>query len=373
MINSIVIKNFKAIRSLEIDDIQRFNLIVGKNNSGKTSVLEAFFQSINPGNAALLGKINRFRNLNLLNPDSWKAFFYKFNPDSEIYIKSSLKTLGETRLIKIRPIMKKNQLLIENKSKNGIVNGDSSASVEKVIDGLNLDFEIIQDEDTKKYHSQIKNNKDLPSPIESGQYIIQPFISENDEDYECPTNGSFLNPINIFDGLGDRFSKIVIQKQKDEIIERLKHLEPQLFDLELVGSLVYADLNYDELVEIRTMGDGFLKLFSILTYIIRNENGILLIDEIENGLHFSTLNLVWKSIFELAEKYNVQIIATTHSYECVKALYNCCTDLSDDNGSYTNENIRVFRIERKLEDKFKAIKYNAGNLEKALAKEWEIR
>lgn len=374
MINSISIENFKVIKYLQIDDLERFNLIVGKNNSGKTSILEALFQSINPGNAALLGKINRFRNLNLLNPDTWKTIFYKLDINSDVILESELKSLRERRIIKITPIIKQEQLLIEKERKNGLVNGDSSAGLNNSIEGLNLNFTIIQNNKEKDYFSRIINNKKIPPYLESGS-LIQPFISENDENYECPTNGKFIHPLNIFDNLGDRFSKIVIQKQKDEIIKILQNLEPELSNLELVGASVYVDLNYKELVQIRTLGDGILKLFSFLIDIIRNENGILLIDEIENGLHYSTLNLVWKSIFSLAKKYNVQIIATTHSYDCVRSLYNCCNEISNshDINLGIKDAIRVFRIERKQGDKFKAIKYTSSNLEKALERDWEIR
>lgn len=373
MINRISIKNFKVIKSLEIDDLRAFNLIVGKNNSGKTTLLEAFFQSINPGNAALLGKINRFRKLNLLNPDVWKTFFYKLDTKSEVILESELENLKEQRIIKITPIIKKEQLLIEKEGRNGLLNGNGSASANKTIDGLNLNFEIINSEDHHSYTSKIYSNKDIPPHLETGTFI-QPFITENDENYECPTNGKFIDPLNIYEGLGDRFSKIVIQKQKEEILKILKEMEPELSNLELVGTLVYADLNYKELVEIKTMGDGILKLFSFLIDIIRNADGILLIDEIENGLHYSTLNLIWKSILKLAYKYNVQIIATTHSYECVKSFYNCCSDLPDfDNKHSIKDDIRVFRIERNGKDTFKAIKYTSSNLEKAIERDWEIR
>ena len=103
MFNSILIENFKVIKSLKINDFKRLNLIVGKNNSGKTSILEALFQSINPGNATLLGKINSFRNLNLIDPNTWKTLFYKLDINFNILLESEILSLMEKRIIKIDP------------------------------------------------------------------------------------------------------------------------------------------------------------------------------------------------------------------------------------------------------------------------------
>lgn len=378
MFNKILIKNFKAIKFLQIDDFKRFNLIVGKNNSGKTTILESLYQSINPGNAVLLGKTNTFRGLNVINPDTWKTIFHKLNTNSNIIFESELLNLKEKRIMDISPIFKQEQLLIEKNGTNGIVNGDnSSAGSIRSIEGLNLNFKIIHNNKEKNYYSKIINNKEIPKYLQAGQsgILVQPFISENDENYNCPTNGKFLYPLNIFEGLGVRFSKIIIQKQKDEILKILKKFEPDLYNLELVGNLVYADLGYKELVEIKTLGNAFLKFFSFLIDIITYENCILLIDEMENGLHYSTLNLILRSVFKIAKKYNVQIIATTHSYECVKSFYNCYNELSNNkNIDFDNkDNIRVFRIERQKDNNFKAIKYTSSNLEKALERDWEIR
>jgi len=100
--------------------------------------------------------------------------------------------------------------------------------------------------------------------------------------------------------------------------------------------------------------------------ILAYENGIVLIDEIDNGLHHSVQESLWKAIFAWANKYKVQIFATTHSDECVKAFAKCSQ------GSLFAEEAKLYRIERE-DDKFRAVEYTTEVLAESLDSNWEIR
>ena len=67
------------------------------------------------------------------------------------------------------------------------------------------------------------------------------------------------------------------------------------------------------------MGSGFSRLLEITLAFAEIANGSILVDEIENGLHHSVLSGVWHAINQLSNKFNVQVFATTHSYECMTA------------------------------------------------------
>ena len=68
------------------------------------------------------------------------------------------------------------------------------------------------------------------------------------------------------------------------------------------------------------MGDGMTHILNMIIALLGCENGILLLDEAESGLHYTTQNKLWKLIFELSEKYHVQVFATTHSNDCINAF-----------------------------------------------------
>lgn len=76
----------------------------------------------------------------------------------------------------------------------------------------------------------------------------------------------------------------------------------------------------DEPLPLKSMGDGVTRLFHIIVALVNARNGILLIDEFENGLHWSVQPKVWDIVFQLSEKLNVQVFATTHSRDCIEGF-----------------------------------------------------
>jgi len=73
------------------------------------------------------------------------------------------------------------------------------------------------------------------------------------------------------------------------------------------------------MIPVTQMGQGFNRLLDVYSEIAAAEAKVLLIDEIENGLHHSVLPTIWRGLFHAAEEVDVQFFATTHSWECVLA------------------------------------------------------
>ena len=74
------------------------------------------------------------------------------------------------------------------------------------------------------------------------------------------------------------------------------------------------------------MGDGINRILTIILSMVNVENGYFFIDEFENGLHYSVQKDLWKMIFYLAEKLNIQVFATTHSSDCINAFQEVIND-----------------------------------------------
>ena len=109
--------------------------------------------------------------------------------------------------------------------------------------------------------------------------------------------------------------------------------------------MIYFD-GLTPLIPINLAGDGIKRILSILVTISDNKNGIVLIDEIDNGLHFSSQATLLKALMEIAKSYNVQIFATTHNYETLKKLKEVLADESME--AYKND-VKIFTL-RKLKD-----------------------
>jgi hypothetical protein len=73
-------------------------------------------------------------------------------------------------------------------------------------------------------------------------------------------------------------------------------------------------------IPLRSLGDGINRLFAVILSLVNAKDGLLLVDEIENGMHYSILLEVWTNILKLAKALNVQVFATTHSWDCIKAF-----------------------------------------------------
>lgn len=68
------------------------------------------------------------------------------------------------------------------------------------------------------------------------------------------------------------------------------------------------------------MGDGMLRVLQLILKAYPAKGGFLLIDELENGLHYSVQEKVWNLLFDLAEKFNIQVFAATHSWDCIESF-----------------------------------------------------
>jgi len=136
------------------------------------------------------------------------------------------------------------------------------------------------------------------------------------------------------------------------------------------GGVVYADIGVDRLIPINVMGDGIRRILAMLAAISERKNGILLIDEIENGLHYTTLSILWKAILKAASDNNVQLFITTHSYECVQAI---AKTYQDQKAVIEKDFISLFRIEKNSKSQHRAFQYTADTLIAGIEKEFEVR
>lgn len=114
---------------------------------------------------------------------------------------------------------------------------------------------------------------------------------------------------------------------------------------------------------LRQMGEGTARFLGLGLALLSAESGILLIDEIDTGLHHTVLEDMWRFVFRAAEEFNVQLFATTHSQDCWKALARVVAD--DD-----RQDVSLQRIERDAEE---AVTYSPGAIAASADYEAEVR
>jgi len=168
----------------------------------------------------------------------------------------------------------------------------------------------------------------------------------------------------------NKFGALDVLGKQDVIFDFLKLIEPRLQSVSSVAlgqiSLIHGDIGIGRKIPIAYMGDGMDRLLSIILAIATCKDGIVFIDEIENGIHHSIMAKVWEAISKAARQFNCQILATTHSYECLQAAHEgiAKADLTDD--------LRYIRLDR-VGDNIAAKVYTSAVLGAALARGWEVR
>jgi len=351
MFKSIKIKNLRAITELEIDDLGQVNLFVGQNNCGKTTMLEGVFFLIGATNPQLLVNANTFRGLPVMSKELWCTFFHNMDMEVPIEISGKIRESMEEQKLLLRP--KKKKVPPTNFEVSDFVSlkvepGDSKPPF--IPDGLELEY---------------TSSKNLTEKITS-----EIFVKGNDllveRAKERDIRGIFINPLTIFDWK-DRFGAVQRKKQVPEVITLLKEIDPHISYLGLneIG-LLEADIGLPRLLPANLVGGGIAKFLSVALAMLDCQDGIVLIDEFENGLHYSAQQKMWHGVLNWAQKLNVQVFATTHSIECIKAYNNSAAS------SLFASEAKMFRIERKDEN-FRAVEYTKEQLAESLESEWEVR
>jgi hypothetical protein len=167
----------------------------------------------------------------------------------------------------------------------------------------------------------------------------------------------------------ERFSRLEAVGRQDELLPVLQLLEPRLRRLAVLVTggvpIINGDIGIGTLVPMPFMGEGIGRLLSILLALANTPDGTVLVDEIENGLHHSVLNAVWQAIGAAARQYNVQIFATTHSWECIQAAQHAFA-------AQEPYDFRLHRLER-INGDVQMITYDQEALGAAVTAEIEVR
>lgn len=115
----------------------------------------------------------------------------------------------------------------------------------------------------------------------------------------------------------ERFSNMEIQGKQEVITQALRLIEPRLKRVAVVAvsstPMLYGDIGIGRMLPLALLGGGMTRLASLVLHIGNAPNGVVLVDEIENGLHHSILSKVWRAIDEANREFNTQVFATTHS------------------------------------------------------------
>jgi len=165
------------------------------------------------------------------------------------------------------------------------------------------------------------------------------------------------------------YNRVILRRKKKQVEALLQKIEPNLQAIETLQTgnapLLYADVGLSEMIPVTQMGQGFNRLLDIYSEILVAEAKVLLIDEVENGVHHSVLSTIWRGLHHAASEVDVQIFATTHSQECIRSAH----EVFSDQANYDLSVIQLFR----LPDGIQGRVLDRKHIEAAMAGEIDLR
>jgi len=318
MIRNISIENFRGFESLDISDMNRITLISGRNNVGKSSILEALFLMMDHSSSDAFAKISGFRGSMTGGAASlWNPLFYQLDTDREIRI--CLKDDQHSSCLRYR---KDTDYLPF--SANGIP--------EDVVAAFRLvtknSYALLYFYDDADYH-------------EEGHFFLNGTSALREIKSSLPGNELKILPTTrwlnttvtrLSDTVLNDIGNLELKGKKGDVVKILQELDPAIEDIITISiqgvSQLYLKVAGKH-IPIQYAGDGVMKLLQVCIAAMEMKDGILLIDEIETGLHYSMYGKLWAILDTISVGSNCQIIATTHSYELISAVKENISNKSD--------------------------------------------
>jgi AAA15 family ATPase/GTPase len=334
MLDSLIIKNYRNLKELRIEQLARINLFTGKNNTGKSTILEALAIYASKGDLNLINQLLRERgenfkqtetskNLTETNIQTLSSLFtdrlVSFKREDSISIGRIEDTLfGEEKSLEKSVSLRFVKYFDEiQRDSQGIITTRKRTLIEKELD---------KQVDNYKVGLEIKvgTNYYILSLDEDRPYTRLGFrgLGEN-ESFQYIRTGSIDREMN-----GKLWDNITLTEKEQYVIEALKIIEPSTERIAFIdenprGRTAVIKISTNQSVlPLRSMGDGINRILTIILALVNSDNGFLLLDEFENGLHHTVQEQLWKIIFKLALKLNVQIFVTTHSEDCISGFEN---------------------------------------------------
>jgi hypothetical protein len=366
-LETLQIVGFRGFSNLTVERLGRVNLIVGKNNVGKSSVLEALRLYGSQGSPRTIRSL--LGNRDELPPS--RRFASKEH-DSE-------QDLNSERLLQMFHLHH-NPTLTPSPISIGPINSPEEHLT------LNLVWYAPDPGATERsgWHQVHPAPGDLlwtcrPAwVVEAGGHRIhrRPLFLDLLTDAVGMIPGQ-AEPIQYLpvDGLdlirlGRLFDRTAIEQRIDHALYALRLIAPDVEQILLVGEgysrkiLVYRKGSTDP-VPLKSLGDGMTRVLGIILALVNAKDGMLLVDEIENGIHYSIMAELWRLIFRVADELNVQVFATTHSWDCLAGFQSAAV------GDQNNMGMLI-RLERR-KGEIQATLFDEDELTTATRERIEVR
>lgn len=370
------VRGYRGFSDLRIERLGRVNLIVGRNNVGKTSLLEAIQLYAERGNPPLIWQLLATRDetpqratllpyrdgipqhvpvLRFADLDDLLASLRR------LFYRRPAQTNGR-RVIQLGPLGTESKRLeislseIPDASANRTGGGSEPLPLGAVTSMMPV--LIIQ------FNSQ-------PATYAIEATVPERFLRSG----PLAIRNQFVSANGIQNGeLGELWDSVALTGSERRVLDALRIIAPGVEGLSFIGDShrisgerlpIVKMKGTDEPVALRSLGDGMQRVLGLSLALVNARGGILLVDEFENGLHYLVQPQVWKLVFQVAHQLDVQVFATSHSWDCIQAFQSVAQD------DHESEGI-LLRLEVKKDD-IAVTSFDEQELEIATREQIEVR
>jgi len=355
-LDNLTIHKFRGLRDLNLQDLGQINILVGGNNSGKTSVLEAISTYCRPLDPLEWLNTSWRREIKSSRKPQLDALKWLFPQNSEV---SHLDLYeGETYVSSngTFPVRELRATYREFEGISELGEAENSSESQLEIDEIEFDNILRGAELELKVATTFVGHEELSVSFE---------IWENQRFINRKNRSTAVLPIDTVTPFSHRIeqlqisllSEAIVLGIKPEVIKLLQQMDSEIIDLVILSPTgkrpsLYIDHERVGISPLSAFGDGVQRLLFIALTLVKVRGGVLLIDEIETAIHTEALDSSFAWIVEWCQRFDVQLFATTHSLEAIDALLG-----ARDSGT----DLVLYRLEKK-ESQTKAVRLERERL-----------
>lgn len=323
------IQEYRGIKNLTLKNLNSINILTGNNNSGKTSILEILSTVDNPQDVGTWVLPSRSTNIRIRRSTFFNGFFSMFPVDNENkHISYAYLTPNEKRTeIRLEGELEETQIPESEMHRlNGLLKTGSSKEESEIVDTTCLHLSIFVD-------NKNVNNYAL--------YDFQTRISKFINKEKTFVRSVFVLPADHTAGMIFLDDVMADAQLYEQLLKILQEFDSNIINITSIkakhGMPEYMILTKDHqsAIPLNSYGDGMKKALLLLSAIVRAQNGILLLDEFETGIHTSAMNSIFAWLLQSALKLNVQVFLTSHSKEAIDKILRLDDDLHSHISVYT--------------------------------------
>jgi len=326
LFNSLEIQRFRAFEYLHIEKLGRINLIVGRNNVGKSTVLEAIRLYANLGAPHVLMEILESRDDRLDREADFRLAATKSLPAIQHLFHGYPSLSKITEPVRIGPFSSPDSTLsigiewvrpsVTSDGKEELLPGENPALTPNSESIPSIVLRI------GGYTRFIRLDRSMSWHYRRWQFQPKTFL-------DLSTPCVCVGPHGLSASHQQRiWEAVALSDLEQDVIDSLNIVYPGVDAVAMLpdsdarsGCVRVKHPDFSRPHPLKSLGDGTGRIFGLTLSLVAAQRGILLIDEIENGIHYSVLVELWKFIAKVAKRLDVQVFATSHSLDCIKAFH----------------------------------------------------